>query len=230
KARIAAGDVLLGEGFLHQLSPFVWRKYLDYAAIADIHAMKRRVHAYKGHGAIAVEGHDIKLGRGGIRDIEFFAQTQQLTAGVRDPELRSRGTIETLGRLAAGGWIAKEAARDLTKAYLFLRRVENRLQMAGDEQTHIIPAEPDAIERIAKLSGFADTDCFGEALLAEFKSVETHYGALFEKLPEPPASAPRIVVTADEADPAALAAVERLGVRRSQTANAAIRAPQCRPH
>lgn len=226
KARIAAGDAVSGEEFLSQLSPFVWRKYLDYAAIADIHAMKRRVHAYKGHGAIAVGGHDIKLGRGGIRDIEFFAQTQQLIAGGRHPELRSRGTIETLERLAAGGWIAKEAARDLTTAYLFLRRVENRLQMVGDEQTHTIPAEPGELERIAKLSGFADTDAFGNALLAEFKNVETHYGALFEKLPEPPASAPRIVVTADEADPAALAAVERLGFRSPQAAIAAIRAWQ----
>ena len=88
KARVVAGDVEAGEEFLRQLSPFVWRKYLDFAAIADIHAMKRRVHAFKGHGAIAVEGHDIKLGRGGIRDIEFFAQTQQLIAGGRHPELR----------------------------------------------------------------------------------------------------------------------------------------------
>src|SRR4029078_1947930 len=95
--------------------------------------------AYKGHGAIAVCGHDIKLGRGGIRDIEFFAQTQQLIAGGRHPERRSRGTIETLERLAAGGWIAKEAARELTKAYLFLRRVEDRLQMLSGEQTHNMP-------------------------------------------------------------------------------------------
>ena len=173
-----------------QLAPFVWRKYLDYAAIADIHAMKRRVHAYKGHGAIAVEGHDIKLGRGGIRDIEFFAQTQQLIAGGRHPELRSRGTIETLERLAEGGWIAKEAASDLTEAYLFLRRVENRLQMVGDQQTHIIPAERDELERVAKLSGFADTNSFGDALLGQFKRVEAHYGALFEKLPELPSAAP----------------------------------------
>ena len=152
--------------------------------------MKRRVHAFKGHGAIAVEGHDIKLGRGGIREIEFFAQTQQLIAGGRHPELRTRGTIETLERLAAGGWIAPEAASELTEAYLFLRRIENRLQMVGDEQTHIIPAERDELERVARLSGFADTDAFGDALLAEFKRVEAHYGALFEKLPEPPSSAP----------------------------------------
>ena len=90
KARVVAGDVEAGEEFLRQLSPFVWRKYLDFAAVADIHAMKRRVHAFKGHGAIAVEGHDIKLGRGGIRDIEFFAQTQQLITGGRHPELQNK--------------------------------------------------------------------------------------------------------------------------------------------
>ena len=103
KARIIAGDIDAGEEFLRQLAPFIWRKYLDFAAIADIHAMKRRVHAHKGHGRIAVAGHDIKLGRGGIRDIEFFAQTQQLIMGGRHPELRTRGTVETLGRLAEGG-------------------------------------------------------------------------------------------------------------------------------
>ncbi|MGZ8399677.1 MAG: bifunctional [glutamine synthetase] adenylyltransferase/[glutamine synthetase]-adenylyl-L-tyrosine phosphorylase [Methyloceanibacter sp.] len=226
KARIVAGDVTLGEEFLGQLAPFVWRKYLDYAAIADIHAMKRRVHAYKGHGAIAVEGHDIKLGRGGIRDIEFFAQTQQLIAGGRHPELRSRGTIETLERLAKGGWIAKEAASDLTAAYLFLRRIENRLQMVGDQQTHIIPAERDELERVAKLSGFADTDSFGDALLAQFKRVEAHYGALFEKLPELPSSAPTLVISGDEKDPAALASLERFGFRNPGAAIAAIRAWQ----
>ena len=226
KARIAAGDVALGEEFLGQLAPFVWRKYLDYAAIADIHAMKRRVHAYKGHGAIAVEGHDIKLGRGGIRDIEFFAQTQQLIAGGRHPELRTRGTIETLERLAEGGWIAKEAASDLTEAYLFLRRIENRLQMVGDQQTHIIPAERDELERVAKLSGFADTDSFGDALLGRFKRVETHYGALFEKLPELPSAAPTLVISADEKDPAAIASLERLGFRNPAAAIAAVRAWQ----
>jgi [glutamine synthetase] adenylyltransferase / [glutamine synthetase]-adenylyl-L-tyrosine phosphorylase len=225
KARIAVGDREAGEEFLHQLSPFIWRKYLDYAAIADIHAMKRRVHEFKGHGAIAVEGHDIKLGRGGIRDIEFFAQTQQLIAGGRHPELRTRGTVETLEGLAKGGWIAREAARDLTETYLFLRRIENRLQMVGDQQTHIIPAERNELDRVARLSGFADTNAFGDALVAAFKRVETHYGALFEKLPEPVSSSP-IMVVADEADPAALASIETLGFRNPGGALAAIRAWQ----
>lgn len=226
KARIAAGDVEAGEEFLRQLSPFIWRKYLDFAAVADIHAMKRRVHAFKGHGAIAVEGHDIKLGRGGIRDIEFFAQTQQLIAGGRHPELRTRGTIETLDRLAEGGWIAREAASELGQTYLFLRRIENRLQMVGDQQTHIIPSDKEELDRVARLSGFADTNAFGDALIAAFKRVEAHYGALFEKLPEPPTSAPSFVVPADEGDPAALASLERLGFHNPQAAIAAIRAWQ----
>ncbi|MFO7477632.1 MAG: bifunctional [glutamine synthetase] adenylyltransferase/[glutamine synthetase]-adenylyl-L-tyrosine phosphorylase [Methyloceanibacter sp.] len=226
RARVAAGDIAAGEEFLRQLSPFIWRKYLDYAAIADIHAMKRRVHEFKGHGAIAVEGHDIKLGRGGIRDIEFFAQTQQLIAGGRHPELRTRGTVETLQRLAAGGWIAAEAAKDLTEAYLFLRGIENRLQMVGDLQTHIIPAERTEFDRVARLSGFDDTDAFGEALIGRFKRVESHYGALFEKLPDMPSAAPTLVVSADESDPAALASLERLGFRNPGAAIAAIRAWQ----
>ncbi|MGZ5919190.1 MAG: bifunctional [glutamine synthetase] adenylyltransferase/[glutamine synthetase]-adenylyl-L-tyrosine phosphorylase [Hyphomicrobium sp.] len=226
KARIAAGDTATGEEFLRQLSPFIWRKYLDFAAIADIHAMKRRVHEFKGHGAIAVEGHDIKLGRGGIRDIEFFAQTQQLIAGGRHPELRTRGTIETLHRLAEGGWIAREAAAELTEAYLFLRRIENRLQMVGDQQTHVIPAEREELARVARLSGFADANDLGGALIGAFKRVEAHYGALFEKLPPAPISAPSIVIGAAEADAATLTSLERLGFTNPQAAIAAVRAWQ----
>ncbi len=226
KARVAAGDVAAGEEFLRQLSPFIWRKYLDFAAIADIHAMKRRVHEYKGHGAIAVEGHDIKLGRGGIRDIEFFVQTQQLIAGGRHPELRTRGTVETLDRLAGGGWIAREAAVELTQAYLFLRRIENRLQMVGDQQTHVIPAEAEELTRVARLSGFADAGDLGDALIGAFKRVEAHYGALFEKLPPAPISAPNIVIGAVEADPATRASLERLGFTNPQAAIAAVRAWQ----
>ncbi len=184
KARIIAGDIEAGEEFLRQLDPFIWRKYLDFAAIADIHAMKRRVHAHKGHGTIAVAGHDIKLGRGGIRDIEFFAQTQQLIAGGRHPELRTRGTVETLEELAKGGWIEPKTAAELTEAYFFLRRVENRLQMIGDQQTHVVPDAPDELRRLAALSGFANADAFADALVAELSTVETHYGGLFEKLPD----------------------------------------------
>jgi glutamate-ammonia-ligase adenylyltransferase len=226
KARVIAGDIDAGVDFLRQLDPFIWRKYLDFAAIADIHAMKRRVHAHKGHGTIAVAGHDIKLGRGGIRDIEFFAQTQQLIAGGRHPELRLRGTIETLQALARGGWIEAKTAEDLIQGYLFLRRVENRLQMIGDQQTHTLPDEPEDLRRVAALSGFADADAFADALLVELAKVETHYGALFEKLPPLPEAAPSIVLPSDEGDPAALAALEKLGFRNPEQAIGAVRAWQ----
>src|SRR5215510_10135381 len=109
-----------GKAFLARPAPFIWRKYLDYAAVADIHAMKRKVHAFKGHGAIAVAGHDIKLGRGGIRDIEFFVQTQQLIAGGRHAELRSRSTLTALQQLKDGGWVTVDAADQLSAAYRFL--------------------------------------------------------------------------------------------------------------
>src|ERR1700722_11886924 len=129
KARPCAGDLAAGERLLRELSPFIWRKYLDYAAVADVHAMKQQIHAYRGHGEIAVEGHNIKLGRGGIREIEFFVQTQQLIAGGRHSELRGRRTVAMLAALAAGGWIDAAVRDDLTAAYHFLRRVEHRLQM-----------------------------------------------------------------------------------------------------
>ncbi|HMK70408.1 MAG TPA: bifunctional [glutamine synthetase] adenylyltransferase/[glutamine synthetase]-adenylyl-L-tyrosine phosphorylase, partial [Xanthobacteraceae bacterium] len=101
KARPCAGDRAAGEHLLRDLSPFIWRKFLDYAAVADVHAMKQQIHAYRGHGEIAVEGHNVKLGRGGIREIEFFVQTQQLIAGGRHQELRGHSTVATLAALTA---------------------------------------------------------------------------------------------------------------------------------
>ena len=118
----------MGESLLKELVPFIWRKYLDYAAIADVHAMKRQMHAYRGHDEIAVEGHNIKLGRGGIREIEFFVQTQQLIAGGRHPALRGRETLATLEQLARGGWIDADAraASAITSASPRSRSVAER--------------------------------------------------------------------------------------------------------
>ncbi len=165
KANPVAGDLKAAERLLGEIAPFVWRKYLDFAAVADVHDMKRQMHAYKGHAEIAVEGHNVKQGRGGIREIEFFAQTQQLIAGGRHPELRSRRTLETLQVLAAGHWITSRARDELTRAYEFLRVVEHRLQMVADEQTHTLPEDNVGMERFARFMGFADRDAFAEALL-----------------------------------------------------------------
>jgi glutamate-ammonia-ligase adenylyltransferase len=183
KARACAGDIAEGEAILNELSPFVWRKYLDFAAVADVHAMKRQINAYRGHGEIAVEGHNIKLGRGGIREIEFFAQTQQLIAGGRNPLLRDRDTLTTLDKLAKDRWIDAGACEDMKAAYVFLRTVEHRLQMINDEQTQSLPVERADLERFARFLGFRDRDAFAKVLLDHLDKVQRYYSHLFEKAP-----------------------------------------------
>ena len=111
KARPCAGDPKAGEALLAEIAPFVWRKHLDFAALADVHDMKRQMQTFRGQSEIAVEGHNVKVGRGGIREIEFFAQTQQLIAGGRHPELRVRPTLEALDVLASSNWITVRGAR-----------------------------------------------------------------------------------------------------------------------
>jgi glutamate-ammonia-ligase adenylyltransferase len=180
KARVCAGDHAAGEALLVALRPFVWRKYLDYAALADVHAMKQQIHVYRGHGEIAVEGHNIKLGRGGIREIEFFVQTQQLIAGGRNPDLRARETLTTLAALTRHGWIKPSARAELDAAYRFLRTVEHRLQMVADEQTHTLPTDAQALERFAQFMGFSGRDSFAEVLLLHLRNVQRHYANLFE--------------------------------------------------
>ena len=182
KARPCAGDIEAGEAFLKAVSPFIWRKYLDFAAVADVHAMKRQIHAYRGHSEIAVEGHNVKLGRGGIREIEFFAQTQQLIAGGRHPELRRRETLATLDDLAADGWIDADARDELHVAYKFLRCVEHRLQMVADEQTHTLPSDRAVLESFARFMGYSGRDAFAEVLLGHLRKVQHHYATLFENV------------------------------------------------
>jgi len=116
KARPCAGDLMAGEAMIAELSPFVWRKHLDFAALADVHDMKRQMQTYRGQSEVSVEGHNIKVGRGGIREIEFFAQTQQLIAGGRHAELRVRPTLEALEVLASNNWITFSARDELSVA------------------------------------------------------------------------------------------------------------------
>jgi glutamate-ammonia-ligase adenylyltransferase len=184
KARPCGGDLAAGEKLLADLAPFVWRKYLDFATVAEIHAMKQRIHAFRGHGEIAIEGHNVKVGRGGIREIEFFVQTQQLVAGGRHPELRERKTLTALFALADGGWIDAQARDELAEAYCFLRSLEHRLQMVADEQTHTLPLAIDELERFARFFGFPDRAGFAEMLAPHLRNVQRHYAALFEGAPE----------------------------------------------
>jgi len=180
KARVCAGDLVAGEDMIAELAPFVWRKHLDFAALADVHEMKRQMQTYRGQSEIAVECHNVKIGRGGIREIEFFAQTQQLIAGGRHAELRARPTLEALEVLATSKWITFQARDELSAAYRFLRRVEHRLQMVADEQTHSLPEEVEAVERFAHFFGYDSRAAFAKDLLAQLNLVQGHYGKLFE--------------------------------------------------
>ena len=159
KARPAGGDLTAGAAFIDTLRPFVWRKHLDFAAIQDAHDMRLRIRDHKGlHGPLSLPGHDLKLGRGGIREIEFFTQTRQLIAGGRDPSLRLRGTVEGLAALAAAGWIPPDTAATLTDHYRAHRTVEHRIQMVNDAQTHAIPASDDGFARVACLMDLSPHD------------------------------------------------------------------------
>jgi glutamate-ammonia-ligase adenylyltransferase len=154
KARAAAGDLRAGQAFLDTLRPFVWRRHLDFAAIQDAHDMRLRIRDHKGlHRAPSHLGHDLKLGEGGIREIEFFTQTRQIIAGGRDPELRQSGTVAGLAALAAKGWIGQDDAKVLTDDYRAHRETEHRVQMVADQQTHMLPATEEEFRRIACLSG-----------------------------------------------------------------------------
>ncbi|HKS85256.1 MAG TPA: bifunctional [glutamine synthetase] adenylyltransferase/[glutamine synthetase]-adenylyl-L-tyrosine phosphorylase [Pseudolabrys sp.] len=209
KARPCAGDIAAGNAVLQDLAPFVWRKYLDFVAVADVHAMKRQINAYRGHGEIAVEGHNIKLGRGGIREIEFFAQTQQLIAGGRNPGLRDPDTLTTLDKLCDDKWIDGDARDAMKEAYCFLRLVEHRLQMINDEQTQTLPADRADLERFARFLGFANRNLFAETLISHLENVQYYYGRLFEKSNE--ADSPQLAFPAGADDHKTLDRLSTLG-------------------
>ncbi len=213
KARPIAGDLALGVDFLDEMAAFIWRKYFDYATIADIHAMKRQIHAAKGHAEIAVAGHDVKLGRGGIREIEFFVQTQQLIFGGRRQQLRGARTLEMLRQLSDDQWITPQAADDLSAAYLYLRAVEHRLQMRDDHQTQRLPEDEAELKDFARFCGYAGTAGFSKDLLRHFRAVEKHYALLFENAPGLDSRAGNLVFTGATDDPETLETLREMGFR-----------------
>jgi glutamate-ammonia-ligase adenylyltransferase len=213
KARVMAGDQDAGSLFLRNIAPFLWRKHLDYAAIRDIHAIKRQIDSHRGHGEIRVLGHDLKVGRGGIREIEFFVQTQQLILGGRVPSLRLRGTMETLDRLVEDRWLEAATAEDLKAAYTFFRTVEHRLQMVADKQTHQLPEDEAGFARFSVFMGYADPSAFSGDIKKQLQLVERHYAALFEDSLDLGAGG-ALVFTGTEDDPETLATLARLGFER----------------
>src|SRR5579863_3451319 len=214
KARPCAGDLRAGEALIAELAPFVWRKHLDFAALADVHDMKRQMQTYRGQSEIAVEGHNVKVGRGGIREIEFFAQTQQLIAGGRHPELRVRPTLEALNVLATSNWITFEARDQLASAYQFLRRVEHRLQMMADEQTHALPEDVEAVERFARFFGYESRATFASTLLGHLNIVQGHYAKLFEGDPAGTAKLPEVDYKSGPEEPRLIEHLAALGFKK----------------
>jgi glutamate-ammonia-ligase adenylyltransferase len=178
RARAAAGDAALGENFLSAIRPFVWRRSLDFGAVQAISDVSRRIRAHYASGQRFGPGYDLKRGRGGIREVEFFAQAHQLIHGGRNPALRPPATRDALAALTAQGLIDPETAGRLDAAYVALREAEHRLQMVDDRQTHSIPANAEALEKVARLAGAADGDAFIGMLLPHVEAV----GAQFDRL------------------------------------------------
>ncbi|HKU65072.1 MAG TPA: bifunctional [glutamine synthetase] adenylyltransferase/[glutamine synthetase]-adenylyl-L-tyrosine phosphorylase [Rhizomicrobium sp.] len=223
KARACAGDPQTGAQFLADLRPFIWRRYLDFAAIEDIQSIKRQIHAHVGHAKIAVAGHNIKLGRGGIREIEFFAQTQQLILGGRHPALRVASTQGALDALAAEGRVETGVGEDLKRDYRYLRMLEHRLQMIEDQQTHTIPDSEAGVAHIACFMGYERASDFRDALTGVLENVSSHYARLFESAPDLTAAQGNLVFTGVEEDPETLKTLSAMGFRAPAHVSAAIR-------
>ncbi|NQU59332.1 MAG: bifunctional [glutamine synthetase] adenylyltransferase/[glutamine synthetase]-adenylyl-L-tyrosine phosphorylase [Rhodospirillales bacterium] len=226
KARPVAGDKEAGDAFLKWLTPFIWRKNLDFAAIEDIHSIKRQINAHRGGEAISVAGHNVKLGRGGIREIEFFAQTQQLIWGGRTVELRPAPTEQSLSALAQWGQITDTVCSDMIAAYRYLRRVEHRLQMIDDEQTHSLPDDKDGVAALATFLGYPDSETFATQLTGQLKTVEAHYGDLFEDAPSlgaDDAVSGNLVFTGGDSDPETIKTIERLGFAHGDIVDTTVR-------
>ena len=211
KARPVIGDITAGADFLKALRPFIWRRSLDYPAILDIQSIKRQIHVHKTGEGMTAAGANLKLGRGGIREIEFFAQTQQLILGGRDSVLRSPRTVDALVALRDAGHVSAEACAGLIAAYQALRGLEHRVQMLDDEQTHTLPSDPARRVMVAALAGEGDLIAFDRGVETLLLGVNRTYGELFEG--EEALSSPygSLVFTGVENDPETLATLERMG-------------------
>lgn len=223
KARAAVGDVGRGRAFLAELAPFIWRKNLDFAAIADIHSIKRQIHVHKVDDRLTAKGVDLKLGRGGIREIEFYVQTQQLILGGRHPELRSPRTLDALRALEAAGHVSPQAADELTEAYRALRSAEHRVQMLADEQTHRLSESDAERKRVAALSGYERVRSFDAAIERTLKTVNRRYGELFPDEEQLSSKFGSLIFTGVEDDPETLATLSRMGFSNPASVSQTIR-------
>ena len=211
KARIIAGDFQAGKVFLEKMRPFIWRKYLDFATIEDIQSLKRQFHAVRGHRNLAVEGHNIKMGYGGIREVEMFVQTQQLIMGGREVSLRQAGTCDALNALVSLKQIKSIVRNELLESYYFLRNLEHRLQMINDEQTHMLPKDSESMVRLAYFCGYSSYHEFVTAIKYHLKLVNKHYSYLFKSAPTLSSDIGNLVFTGTDDDPGTIKTLQELG-------------------
>jgi [glutamine synthetase] adenylyltransferase / [glutamine synthetase]-adenylyl-L-tyrosine phosphorylase len=211
KARAVAGDFRAGRSFLDELQPFIWRRNLDFAAIADIHSIKRQIHVHKVDDRLTARGADLKLGRGGIREIEFYVQTQQLILGGRHKALRSAETLAALEALAEAGHVGRDAADEMAQAYRTLRGLEHRTQMVGDEQTHRLPESDTDRRRVAALAGYQDLRRFDAAVGKVLRGVNRLYGELFAGEETLASRFGSLVFTGIDDDPETITTLRRMG-------------------
>jgi glutamate-ammonia-ligase adenylyltransferase len=222
RARACSGDIALGQGFLDAIKPFVWRRGLDFGAINEIRGMSRRIRDHYAGGQVFGPGFDLKRGRGGIRECEFFAQIHQLIHGGRDPALRAPATMDALTALADAGHVGADEARTLIDAYRLYRTIEHRLQMVDDQQTHALPKQADALDGVARLHGLRS----GEDLLALLGPHVEAVGLLYDgldsdrpdALPQEREALEAMLVSAGFADPQPV--VQRIAGWRSGQARA----------
>jgi [glutamine synthetase] adenylyltransferase / [glutamine synthetase]-adenylyl-L-tyrosine phosphorylase len=211
KARVIAGDADAGQSLIDHLRPFIWRKNLDFAAIDDVQSILRQIHAVRRSTDLDDPAFDVKLGRGGIREIEFFVQTQQLILGGRDPSLRGRRTLDSLDALVEAGRIHGDVRDDLARGYQFLRAIEHRIQMLDDEQTHKLSPDPVRRGRVAALSGHADVAALDGEIRACRELVRRRVRELFPESAALSSSTGSLVFTGVDDDPETLDTLRGLG-------------------
>lgn len=223
KARVCAGDLNEGRQFLAALKPFIWRRSLDYQAVLDIQSIKKQIHTYKTGEALEAAGANLKLGRGGIREIEFFVQTQQLILGGRNPALRSPRTLEALKALTDEGHVSATSCAQLSEAYGILRDLEHRVQMLEDDQTHSLPVDDSRRADVAALYGQDDLAAFDVAVESLLVGVNRTYGELFDDGEELSSQYGSLVFTGVENDPGTLETLKRMGFAEAASVSDTIR-------
>ena len=223
KSRFIAGDEEAAKKYLQFLGTYIWRKYLDFNALEDIHSIKRQIDAKTDYKPGELLGYNIKTGKGGIREIEFFAQTQQLIWGGREPLLRGNTTCGTLLKLEETGHIDKATANDLIKTYEFYRKVEHRLQMVNDEHTHSLPNNEATLKIFTEFLGYDSLEKFKNDLSASLTLVQKHYARLFTDSPSLSTGSGNLVFTGVASDPETLLSISKMGFKDPEKISEIIR-------